>query len=278
MIQKYTPKHSKEIIGNQEQIQKFRDWLADQNRRNKACLLHGVPGIGKTLTVYLVGQEMGYEIIEYNSSDIRTKVMLDKMEHLMRTPGLGGLKLLFLFDEMDGMYAWATLERLALQSIHPVVFTANEDFRIAKKLLNKCKRIKFYPPRQQDIINYIKKIADSEGKQITFDNITGDVRQSIISVLGDGDTYVTDTIFDEVRSVFHGAPPEKYDRNLGIWLLDNAHRFLSGKKLYDFFDTLALADRIGRTDPLVGIKKNLSGRVEYPYFYRRMKVLGGTKK
>ena len=49
-------------------------YIEDPNKR--ACLISGQPGIGKTTFVRLLAKEYGYELIEYNASDIRNKSSL----------------------------------------------------------------------------------------------------------------------------------------------------------------------------------------------------------
>lgn len=41
-----------------------------------ACLMMGGPGVGKTTTAHLVCRELGYEVIELNASDTRSRKSL----------------------------------------------------------------------------------------------------------------------------------------------------------------------------------------------------------
>ena len=59
------------------------------------CLMAGPPGVGKTTTAHLVCQELGFEVIEMNASDCRSKKTLK--EHVasdkkIKRPSLGGLR------------------------------------------------------------------------------------------------------------------------------------------------------------------------------------------
>ena len=44
---------------------------------NKAALISGPPGIGKTTAAHLVARKCGYEVIEMNASDARNKNAMD---------------------------------------------------------------------------------------------------------------------------------------------------------------------------------------------------------
>ena len=40
-------------------------------------LISGSPGVGKTSAAHLVGESVGYSIVEFNASDTRSKKSLD---------------------------------------------------------------------------------------------------------------------------------------------------------------------------------------------------------
>lgn len=72
---KYKPKSTKDLVGNPTQIKKLVDWLKSWTPKTvpKAALLSGNAGIGKTSTALLVTRECGYDAIEFNASDTRSK-------------------------------------------------------------------------------------------------------------------------------------------------------------------------------------------------------------
>ena len=104
-VDKYKPMATKGIIGQQgdkSNLRKLQAWLKEWNKYNGACvsgkrpsrpspwavarddgawakavLLSGPPGVGKTTTSYLVAKELGYEVMEMNASDTRSKKQLD---------------------------------------------------------------------------------------------------------------------------------------------------------------------------------------------------------
>ena len=100
LVEKYRPQTMKQLIGQQgdkSNAKKLFTWLSNwhKNRgRNmkhskptpwaknddgaffKAVLLSGPPGIGKTTTVYVVSKELGFDLLEFNASDTRSKRLL----------------------------------------------------------------------------------------------------------------------------------------------------------------------------------------------------------
>ena len=90
--EKYRPETCDQVIGNNTLIQKLAEWLRTWNKNKslgfpkggkddfsgfRAALLSGPPGIGKTTAAHLVAKMEGYEAIEFNASDTRSKKALE---------------------------------------------------------------------------------------------------------------------------------------------------------------------------------------------------------
>ena len=74
LLNKYKPKSLNEIIGQDNAISKLRKAVNEK----KPALIYGVPGIGKSSSVYALAKDVGYEIIEVNASDYRNKEQIDE--------------------------------------------------------------------------------------------------------------------------------------------------------------------------------------------------------
>lgn len=86
----------------------------DDGAAFKAALLSGPPGVGKTTTATLVCQHLGYDTVEFNASDTRSKKLLQsEVAGLIANKTLHGYiggrnktlteKKVLLMDEVDGM-------------------------------------------------------------------------------------------------------------------------------------------------------------------------------
>ncbi|XP_013723510.2 replication factor C subunit 1 [Brassica napus] len=89
--EKYRPKVTNEIVGNQSSVTQLHNWLSHWHEQfggsgskgkgkkltdagaKKAVLLSGTPGIGKTTSAKLVTQMLGFQAVEVNASDSRGK-------------------------------------------------------------------------------------------------------------------------------------------------------------------------------------------------------------
>ena len=120
LVEKYKPASCKGIIGQQgdkSNMNKLRNWLVDWNKNHlntggkkgaskpapwgmandngawaKCALLSGPPGVGKTTTSYLVAKELGYDVVEMNASDTRSKKLLGQsVADILDTASVGSM-------------------------------------------------------------------------------------------------------------------------------------------------------------------------------------------
>ena len=131
---KYAPTSLNQICGNKATVEKIQRWLqkfpknlktgfklagADGSGVFRAVMLHGPPGIGKTTAAHLVAKLEGYDVVERNASDTRSKKLIeDGLRGVLSTNSLHGYfagdgqkveaakkKMVLIMDEVDGMSA-----------------------------------------------------------------------------------------------------------------------------------------------------------------------------
>ena len=131
---KYAPNTLNQICGNKAVVERLQRWLqkypknlktgfkmagADGSGVFRAVMIHGPPGIGKTTAAHLVAKLEGYDIVERNASDARSKKLIEEgLRGVLSTNSLHGYfagdglkveaskkKLVLIMDEVDGMSA-----------------------------------------------------------------------------------------------------------------------------------------------------------------------------
>merc|ERR1719402_1924999 len=195
-VDKYKPANCKSIIGQQgdkSNMNKLKVWLRDWNKNHlnlngkkgapkpapwgvandngawaKCSLLSGPPGVGKTTTAYLVCKELGYDVVEMNASDTRSKKLLQtSVADTLNTTSVSNLvdggsnhnnkvtsKRVLLMDEVDGMAGnedrggVAELIQLIKKAKVPVIAMCNDrNHQKIRSLANHCFDLRFQRPR-----------------------------------------------------------------------------------------------------------------------------------
>jgi replication factor C large subunit len=203
---KYKPKTLSEVVGNAEAIQKLCDWTKSWDNgipKKRAVLLYGPPGIGKTITVEALSNDLHFEFVEKNASDYRTENAVKNFAGLAsQYSSLFGGKRIVLMDELDGLTG--TSDRGGVKAIidvvktnqSPIVLISNSayDPRFAN-LRTYCLLIEFKKPHSSEVIKHLKLICSREGidaeesaLRFIAQRSEGDVRSAVndLQALGQG--------------------------------------------------------------------------------------------
>jgi replication factor C subunit 1 len=157
---KYAPTAMNQICGNKTQVEKIQNWLRGWPKAHKydfqkkgadglggyrAIIVHGPPGIGKTTAAHLAAKLAGYDILESNASDTRSKKLVDSgLSEVLNNQSLLGYfagdgkevdkhkkKIVLIMDEVDGMSAGdrggvAALAKVCKKTDIPMILICNE--------------------------------------------------------------------------------------------------------------------------------------------------------
>ncbi|KAK4506807.1 hypothetical protein PRZ48_000540 [Zasmidium cellare] len=157
---RYAPQSLGQICGNKAPVEKLQRWLRafPKNQRTgfkmpgpdgsggfRAVMIHGPPGIGKTTAAHLVAKTEGYDIVESNASDTRSKKLVETgLKGVLSTTSLLGYfasgsneveaskkKLVLIMDEVDGMSAGdrggvGALAAICKKSQIPMILICND--------------------------------------------------------------------------------------------------------------------------------------------------------
>jgi replication factor C subunit 1 len=225
---KYKPNKIEEIIGNNNVINILKNWLMQwddnhlKNKKNnksnnyfnnnnnntklesdiknkKAVLISGQCGIGKSLSVKVVAKTLGYDIIEFNSGDIRNKEELERRTTLPKFRAITlytivktNPKQILLMDEIDTMGKSdkggmsALIEFIKISNI-PIICICNDRFnQKLKSLTNHCLDLRFQKPPKTIIMKRILEICKKESIAIderVIDNLVEGLNCDIRSII-----------------------------------------------------------------------------------------------
>ena len=199
---KYDPMDLSEICGNKGQIEKLSNWLGDWQKSLKsrfrragkdglggyrAILISGPPGIGKTTAAHLAAKLNGYDVLENNASDNRSKALL--AEHVTGTVSnrslLGYLKpgeknvsrfkrhICLIMDEVDGMSSGdrggvSQMAAICKTTEVPIILICNDKTSMKMRAFDRvCYDMTFRRPDANALRTRIIGIAKNEGIDIT---------------------------------------------------------------------------------------------------------------
>lgn len=157
---KYAPTSINMICGNKGAVEKLQTWLRNWRKSAKAnfhkpgkdgsgtyrsVMIHGPPGIGKTTAAHLVANVEGFDVLETNASDTRSKKLVETgLVGVLDTKSLQGYfsgagkkvesekqNLVLIMDEVDGMSAGdrggvGALASIAKKTQIPLILICNE--------------------------------------------------------------------------------------------------------------------------------------------------------
>lgn len=280
---KYQPKNISQVFGQQLGVSQLKDYVVNyKEKKQKAALIVGPIGNGKTSSVYALAKELNFDILEINSSDLRNQ---DAISSFLGA-ALGQQSLFFtpkmiLIDEVDNISGVKdrgcipALVKAIEKSKFPVILTANEIEDSKLKALKKaCNIIDYHKLQYRTVAHCLQWVCEQEN--ITFEEKAinslarqsdGDMRAALLdlhicSSMGSitfedvtelSDRKRTDSILNALMIIFksssvENALPALDDIDVDIeqvmfWMDNNLPKeYLSANSLGKAYEHLSRAD------------------------------------
>lgn len=199
-IEKYRPNVVEDLVVDEILLKRINNIIEKKNMPN--IILSGVPGVGKTTTIYciakhLLGKYMPRYMSEVNASDERG--IKSVQEHIVNFCKMKVIipddsneyakhKIIFL-DEADNMTPKAQQLICILMGKYPntrFAFTCNNSSDIIESIQSKCTILRYKKLRPQMIKDKLQNICHEEDLEYTDDGLTelsidanGDMRCAI---------------------------------------------------------------------------------------------------
>lgn len=261
---KYAPTGMSQICGNQGQVAKIQSWLKGWAMAHKydfqkkgvdglggyrAIIIHGPPGIGKTTAAHLAAKLAGYDVLESNASDVRSKKLVESgLGEVLNNSSLLGFfagegkdvdakkkNIVLIMDEVDGMSSGdrggvGALAKVCKKTDIPMILICND------RKLQKMKPfdfvtydIPFRRPTVEQVRSRIATICHREGLKLPsavidalIEGSNKDIRQ-IINMLSTAKLDQTALDFDGGK-----AMSKAWEKHVVLKPWDICHKLLGG--------------------------------------------------
>lgn len=195
-VEKYRPKVLKDIVGNEETIERLKQIALDGNMPN--MIISGLPGIGKTTSVLclaheLLGKSYSDAVLELNASDDRgIDVVRNQIKHFAQKKCQlpPGRQKVIILDEADSMTAGAQQALRRTMELYSnttrFAFACNQSNKIIEPLQSRCAILRYSKLSDEQVLKRLLEIIKAEDVKYTNDGLEaiiftaeGDMRQAI---------------------------------------------------------------------------------------------------
>lgn len=278
-VEKYKPQTLEGFLGNRKVVEEARAFVRNF-KKGKALLLHGPPGVGKTLLPGFIAEEEGFHLVELNASDERGKKAIESYFSASKTQTLFFRGRIILIDEVDGLSAGdrgggKAIVQLIKNSLFPVILVANDPYvPKLRSIRGYCKLVKFTKIPSPSIGKFLREVCKKENISVkgnVLKNIArfseGDLRAALTDLqfasfgrtsLEDKDLEAIDyrerksSVFNTLPTLFRSGSiatsrkllfeGDKDTDEILWWMESNAHLEFPKESLPKVFELLAKAD------------------------------------
>ncbi len=211
-LEKYRPKKLSEYLGHRGQVDTIKRWIRSFKNEipstKRFLLLYGPPGVGKTTIAHIILKEYKFEVVEFNSSDLRNKEVIKRRigtigkrsitqilyapKDINKVPKVG-----VIMDEIDGI---SSGDRGSINELikimcpnrkrgnykikerkltFPIIFTCNKvnDKKLAP-IRKEALEVKMDYPSDKILMSYAKRILENENIIIDSETLDMIVKES----------------------------------------------------------------------------------------------------
>lgn len=186
----YEPETPDDIYGHPTAIKNLKKWADGWSQGDKPQFLHGPAGTGKSSTAQAIANYAGWGYEEINASSHRRK---EDIEHLVQQiRSISENKRLFVFDEVDSVNgnSLSSLYKIMDDSPNPMIFIANEKWKVPDGITNNCNKHKFNLGKDS-IKKFLNDVIEEQGIDISNREIGQlSTRNGIRDALNDLEEYI----------------------------------------------------------------------------------------
>lgn len=204
----YRPKSLKDVVGNPKAVKELRDWAMSWEQgppADKAVVLKGPPGIGKTSTALALARDMGWGVVEMNASDHRNA---DSIQKIAIRGAVGetfsdtgeflstkeGRHKLIILDEADNVFGREdhggvpAIAELIQTTKQPVILIVNDLYALSRRssAIKSARAISFSKINANTMKSVLRHIAEDQGVEVSekalehiAENANGDMRAAV---------------------------------------------------------------------------------------------------
>ena len=160
------PRNTNEFLGNSDSIKQIEKWFkdVDTNDTKSSCLfVHGESGTGKSTSVAMISERMGFHNVHTYADKPRTPV---KLEGVIREAGIYGNKGVVILDDFEIFLSETTSLRVMSKFLRQLVKEDEINTRVLFVIISNSKHKLFAPIQDFSTIVSFDRLSVSEMQKI----------------------------------------------------------------------------------------------------------------